>query len=190
MTLGNRRLTAATHHEPRQAQPKCKRVDGGQTLKLLLTRSCDTSLMQMGENVDVVPSLHKRQRQPSNPCDTMRTADVHSLHAEPVGDSMTLEQLLRDAIATRTAVELSYQGDPPTPRVVHPHALYRTSTGKICIDGYQVAGPTTSGGKLPDWRPFDLAKITSAQPLADTFSIAPGYDPSGQKYANGLLAFI
>jgi hypothetical protein len=104
--------------------------------------------------------------------------------------TVPVEQLILEAIRGRTPLALCYEGDAGAARTVHPHVLYRTSTGKVCADSYQIDGPTSSGGSLPDWRPFDLAKITHAELLDGEFSIAPGLDVASPKYANGLLAHV
>lgn len=75
-------------------------------------------------------------------------------------------------------------------RTVHPHVLYITSTGKVCVDSYQVAGPTSSGGPLPEWRPFDLNKIRRLSTLPGTFELAPGLNLASPKYAKGVLAHV
>jgi hypothetical protein len=96
-------------------------------------------------------------------------------------------QVVVEAIQSRSVVEMTYEGDRGV-RLVHPHILYRTSTGKECVDSYQVAGFTVDGGQLPDWRPFNLQKITRFEPLDDFFQLAPGYKPSSPKYRNGVIA--
>jgi hypothetical protein len=53
-----------------------------------------------------------------------------------------------------------------------------------------VAGATASGERLPDWRQFDLTKITSIEPLGGTFAPAPGLDRRADKYATGLIACV
>lgn len=103
---------------------------------------------------------------------------------------MDVEQIVRDAIEERSPVSLLYETDPSGPRTVHPHVLYRTSTGKICVDSYQIDGPSSSGGPLPDWRPFDLAKIMQIEMLDGEFETAPGLNLGSPKYASGLLAHV
>jgi hypothetical protein len=39
---------------------------------------------------------------------------------------------LVDAVRAHRAVELIYRGDS---RIVHPHAVYRSAAGKLCLDG-------------------------------------------------------
>ncbi len=101
---------------------------------------------------------------------------------------MSVEDTIRTAISERQPVALCYDGGDR--RTVHPHALYRTATGKTCLDGYQVEGPTSSGGTLPAWRPFNLAKVTDAELLTGGFDTAPGFDLAGKKYEQGSPLLI
>ena len=91
---------------------------------------------------------------------------------------------LVDAVRAHRAVELIYRGDS---RVVHPHAVYRSATGKLCLDGVQVAGASRSGA-LPGWREFELMKIADVRVLESTFDTDTGFKPGSEKYRNGLLA--
>jgi hypothetical protein len=101
---------------------------------------------------------------------------------------MSIRSDLLVAITERCVVQLRYHSDAQD-RIVHPHVLYRTGTGKECVDSYQIAGPTYSG-RLPDWRPFDLAKIRRLELLGEHFSAAPGYSPRSRKYKEGIIARI
>jgi predicted DNA-binding transcriptional regulator YafY len=92
------------------------------------------------------------------------------------------------AIRRREVVELRYDDDARG-RVVHPHVLYRAADGQEHVDAYQIEGPTHAGA-LPDWRLFTLAKIRRVEVLAERFSPAPGYNPSGQKYRHGVIARV
>lgn len=103
---------------------------------------------------------------------------------------MSVEHVIREAIANRRPVALRYDDDVGLARTVLPHVLYRTSTGKICVDSYQLEGPSKSGGELPDWRPFDLSKIRDIESLDGEFDIAPGLNLSASKYSNGVLAHV
>ena len=95
-------------------------------------------------------------------------------------------QTLVSAIRERRVVLLRYEGSP-SPRTVHPHVLFRTSTSKECVDAYQISGPT-HGGVLPGWRQFDLEKVHSLATAAERFALAPGYDPAATKYRHGIIA--
>ena len=91
---------------------------------------------------------------------------------------------LVDAVRGHHAVELIYRGGS---RIVHPHAVYRSATGKLCMDGVQVAG-TTRSGALPGWREFELMKIADVRVLETTFDPDAGFKPGSTKYRHGLLA--
>jgi hypothetical protein len=92
---------------------------------------------------------------------------------------------LVEAVRAHRVVELWYRGGGP--RVVHPHAVYRTATGALRVDGLQVSGATSSGS-LPGWRDFELMKISDVQVLDARFEPAPDYDRSAAKYRHGVIA--
>ena len=91
---------------------------------------------------------------------------------------------LVDAVRAHRAVELVYRGGS---RIIHPHAVYRSANGKLCVDGVQVAG-TTRSGALPGWREFELMKIADVRVLETTFDPDADYKPGSDKYRHGLLA--
>jgi hypothetical protein len=91
---------------------------------------------------------------------------------------------LIDAVRDRRVVELVYRGGT---RVIHPHAVYRSSAGTLCLDALQVSGESRSG-RLPGWRVLKLMQITDVRVLEATFAREPDYAPSADKYQHGLLA--
>lgn len=103
---------------------------------------------------------------------------------------MDAEQTIRKAIAARTSLALEYDGDRGPNRTVHPQVLFRTSTGQLCVDCYQVAGHTSSGGPLPGWRSFTLAEIDRVEIIDGSFGRAPGLDLCAPKYSHGVLAHV
>jgi predicted DNA-binding transcriptional regulator YafY len=103
---------------------------------------------------------------------------------------VSIERTLRSAIASRSPVDLSYEGDGGGLRTVHPQVLYLLATGRPSIDAYQVAGPTTSGNPIPGWRHFDLDKIQRLSILEEAFEPAPGLNLSSARYARGVLAHV
>jgi hypothetical protein len=92
---------------------------------------------------------------------------------------------LVEAVRAHRAVELHYRGQGA--RVVHPHAVYRTSSGGLRVEGVQVSGATSSGS-LPGWRHFELMKITDVRVLDFEFELAPDYDRAAGRYRHGVLA--
>jgi predicted DNA-binding transcriptional regulator YafY len=95
---------------------------------------------------------------------------------------------LIDAVRTHRVVELRYRGRKGTQtRVVHPHAVYRTSSGNLRVECVQVAGATTSG-QLPGWREFELMKIADIRLLDAEFQVASDFNPTSLRYRHGTLA--
>jgi hypothetical protein len=99
---------------------------------------------------------------------------------------VSLRAELVRAIWEHRVVALRYDQDVADRRV-QPHVLYRTSAGDERLDIYQVEGPTHSGA-LPEWRQFDLDRIRHLDVLDETFTLAPGYNPGGEKYRHGVIA--
>ncbi|MBY0338826.1 MAG: WYL domain-containing protein [Acetobacteraceae bacterium] len=78
---------------------------------------------------------------------------------------------LREAVQARRVLELRYGG---AWRVVHPHALGRTGTGRIGLLTWQTAGLARGPGSPGEgWRMFDVARIEDARILHATFAPRP-----------------
>lgn len=99
---------------------------------------------------------------------------------------MSAERTIREAIAARAPLALKYDGERGPDRTVHPQVLFRSATGRLSVDCYQVAGPSSSGKPLPGWRDFDLAKIDRLEVAAGSFRPAPGLNLAAPKYAQVL----
>jgi hypothetical protein len=99
-------------------------------------------------------------------------------------------EIISKAIEDRAPLSLRYETTGAARREVHPQVLFRARNGTLCLDGYQVAGATSSGERLPDWRQLDLAKITAIEPLDGTFGPAPGLDRRAGKYAGRVIASV
>lgn len=75
------------------------------------------------------------------------------------------------AVRERRVLQLLYGG---AWRVVHPHALGRTGTGRLGLLTWQTAGVARGPGREGEgWRLFDVARIEDAQPLRATFTPRP-----------------
>ena len=85
-----------------------------------------------------------------------------------------MEEIIKAAMADKKLVEFSYSGHI---RIAEPHVLGVTG-GTTQILGYQVGGSSSSGG-IPEWRRFDLSKISGLKPLLQSFA-GPRPFPSGQ----------
>ncbi len=97
---------------------------------------------------------------------------------------MTVKNKIIDAIKSKHKVELNYKGEGY--RIVCPHVIYISTTGKVLVDSYQLSGYSNHSEKIPDWRPFDIEKITTLKILDDTFDVAPGYNPFSDRYSNAI----
>ena len=92
---------------------------------------------------------------------------------------------LIEAVRAHRVVELSYRGGEA--RVVHPHAVYRSASGTLFLDGLQVSGATRSGS-LPGWREFALMRILEVRVLDASFEPDPEFNRASERYRHGLLA--
>lgn len=83
-----------------------------------------------------------------------------------------LKSIVRQAILEKRLIQFLYDGGP---RTVEPHCLGITTAGNLAIRAFQVRGFSLSGG-IPDWRMFELAKMSQLQILNTSFSNPrPGY---------------
>ena len=89
-----------------------------------------------------------------------------------------------EAIRSMKKMEINYKGEGN--RLVCPHALYVSSTGKTLVDSYQLSGFSNHSEDVPGWRPFDLSKITSLRVLEESFDIATGYNSTSDRYRNAI----
>ncbi len=97
---------------------------------------------------------------------------------------MDIQRKIIDAIKSRRKVEINYKNEGY--RLVYPHALFISPTGKTLVDSYQISGYSNHPEQIPDWRPFDILKITELKVLDETFELAPGYNPSSDRYSNAI----
>ena len=78
---------------------------------------------------------------------------------------------LAEAVRARRVLQVLYGG---AWRVVHPHALGRTGTGRLGLLTWQTAGVARGPGDGGEgWRMFDVARIEDAQALRATFTPRP-----------------
>jgi hypothetical protein len=89
---------------------------------------------------------------------------------------MLEDQPIKVAILQRRLVEFKYHRST---RVLEPHVL-GIHRGVKQLFGFQIDGQSRSG-KLPDWRRFDVEKITEFNVLDDEF-------PGGRPYVPGRTA--
>jgi predicted DNA-binding transcriptional regulator YafY len=88
---------------------------------------------------------------------------------------------LSEAVRERRVIELRYGG---AWRVVHPHAVGETRTGRLGLLTWQTAGLARGPGFPGEgWRMFDVARIEDARFLHATFVPRPR---SAQRWTRGL----
>ena len=85
------------------------------------------------------------------------------------------QPIIEEAILKKRLVEFTYSNHR---REVEPHIL-GVSNGVLQLLGYQVGGSSSSGKPLPEWRRFDLNKITQLTISERTF-LGPRPYPSGK----------
>ncbi len=76
------------------------------------------------------------------------------------------------AVEHGRVIRLHYRKDGPMAgsRTVYPHVVYRGRTGRTCLEGVQVDGPTQPDLELPGWRQFDLAKVDLVEQTGAMFA--------------------
>ena len=95
---------------------------------------------------------------------------------------MSLLDDLASAIGERRVVLLRY-GDASQARTCHPHVLFESTAGTMCLDAVQVAGETGQPDSLPGWRQFRFDRIHSVEVLDRRFHPDPELNLSSPKYA-------
>lgn len=97
---------------------------------------------------------------------------------------------LATAITHRRPIRMTYMKDPQSQgvRLVHPHALFESTPGTICMHAVQVAGPSSSGRDSElGWRQFDLAYVRDVEILEGRFEVDPGFNPRSDFYRRLLV---
>ncbi|HDM8188416.1 TPA: WYL domain-containing protein [Vibrio harveyi] len=83
------------------------------------------------------------------------------------------ESETRRAIQNKLVIEFTYSNRL---RVVEPHVL-GVCNGNVQLLAYQIGGQSSSGG-LPEWRRFDLFRISNLRVTSQTFAGRRAF-PSG-----------
>lgn len=95
---------------------------------------------------------------------------------------------LVEAVRAHRAVGVLYRGRSGLERrVLHPHAVYRTSAGVLRLEGVQVGGATSSGS-LPGWRELELMRVADVRVLDTEFEPSGDFNLAAPRYRHGLIA--
>ncbi len=113
------------------------------------------------------------------------TAPTEQAQRMPVVAPASAVEVIRDAIAGRQPVAFDYHGQE---RVVHPHRLGISATGKTLLRAWEVS---KAGAPTGQWKLYDVRKVRAPRPLPASapFPIAPGYTPA-DKALRTLLAEV
>jgi len=87
------------------------------------------------------------------------------------------EDMIRQALAARRVLRFKYHGHA---RQVEPHALGRTTGGRLALLGWQVSGGSASEPP-PGWRTFVAAEIEELEILRQSFKPRADYHPETTK---------
>lgn len=85
--------------------------------------------------------------------------------------------MIEMCIAHRWLLSFVYDGHP---RVVEPHLVGYSTTGKQLVRAYQVDGESEHG-KILGWRLFDVEKMTSPGYQLTCFTPRPEYNPEDKQ---------
>lgn len=89
-----------------------------------------------------------------------------------------MNQTIINAINNMGILSFIYKGKP---RVVEPHAYGMGSDGNDLLRAYQVGGYSSSSGRLPKWRLFEVNEINNLSPIDEKFNEArPSYHRNDQ----------
>ena len=84
-----------------------------------------------------------------------------------------ITEILNAAITSKRRLAIRYKNQTQI-RVVEPHILYLTKSGRRVVECYQVRGHSSGGRVPPFWRPFQLRKIASIDVLDEVFEARTG----------------
>jgi hypothetical protein len=98
------------------------------------------------------------------------------------------EELLCRAIAERVLVELRYDAEVPA-RLFAPHAVYRSTTGRINVGGTQLLNP---GQPEDSYEPrvFEIGLIRTLRLTDTSFRPDARVDPEDPRYRNGVICAV
>ena len=88
-----------------------------------------------------------------------------------------MQQTIQQAIRNKQCIEFTYSGHR---RYIEPHVL-GIKNSVVQVLGYQIGG-TSSSGLVPDWRRFDVVRMSNLKLIASHFD-GPRPFPSGQHSA-------
>jgi len=77
----------------------------------------------------------------------------------------------------------------PGLRFFAPHAVYRATTGRLCVTGYELAGPR-SLMRDDGFLTLELGRLAQVSMTSYRFSPHPSFSSSGRKYEGGVICSV
>ncbi len=93
-----------------------------------------------------------------------------------------------DQIQKKNRLEITYDSDDAIGRgrrFIEPYVLAVTKAGNLCFRAYQINGSTET--YVPEWKIFLLDKILSWKVVGNRETVAPKYNPNGDKTMQQIL---
>jgi len=102
-----------------------------------------------------------------------------------------ISEILSSAITSRRRIAIRYKNQTHI-RILEPHILYRTRSGRCVVESYQVRGYSSGGRVPPFWRPFQLRKINSVDVLDEMFEprMGEGFEAIRKLITGEILCVI
>lgn len=98
------------------------------------------------------------------------------------------EQDIKEAVRQKLVMYVRYEGDF-TDREFEPYILYRSTTGKMTVAGYQNSNPAEPLER-DQWRNFTISKLQAIQLTNATFTVDHRFDPADKRYSNGVICHV
>ena len=110
------------------------------------------------------------------------------LRDRPAPRNEHFEELLCRAVAARALVELRYDDDP-APRLFAPHAVYRSTTGRMNVGGTQVDNPAASLDRFEP-RVFEIGLIRTLRLTDTNFRPDARFSPEEPRFQEGVVCSV
>lgn len=91
---------------------------------------------------------------------------------------------LTKALREKLAIEFTY--DNSENRYGNVHAIYKSKSGKTLADIYQTTGYSSNPEGLPNWKAFDVTKMSNVKVLKHKFEIQHGFKRDSNRYDNSF----
>lgn len=92
------------------------------------------------------------------------------------------------AIKAHRLIQFTSDGRPGL-RFFAPHAVYRATNGKLCVTGYELAGPR-SLMREDSFLTLKLGRMAQVIMTSYRFSPHPSFISSGRKYEGGVICAV